>query len=131
MFFFDKRIIATLQDVTRSVEEQHGVSKLTIIQHWQEIKDCFREQVMRTTEARYVQPQPGNENHHAYLEDLYVKEAMRLHCAFGHCSDKMLLRSLEKHNIPHCHLRQYICRLSEALFSSLSSDTPITVWFNS
>ena len=97
---FDKRIIATLQDVTRSVEEQHGVSKLTIIQHWQEIKDCSREQVMRTTEARYVQPQPGNENHHAYLEDLYVKEAMRLHCAFRHCSDKMLLRSLEKHNFP-------------------------------
>jgi len=42
-----------------------------------------------------VQPQTGNENHHAYLEDLYVKKAMRLHCAFGHCSDKMMLRSLE------------------------------------
>jgi len=108
---FDQRIVATLQDVTRLLEEQHGVGKLTMIQHRKEIKDCSREQVMRTAEDRYVQPHPGDETHRAYLEDLYAKEAMRLHCAFGHCSDKMLLRCLEKHNIPHCHLRKYIRRL--------------------
>ena len=100
---FDQRIITTLHDVTRLLEDEHGVSKLTMIQHRQEIKDCFRQQVTQTAEARYV-----HENHSAYLEDLYAKEAMRLHCAFGHCSDKMLLCSLEKHNVPHRHLRKYV-----------------------
>ena len=37
---------------------------------------------------------------------------MRLHCAFGHCSHKKLLLSLEKHNMPHHHLRKYISGLT-------------------
>ena len=60
-----------------------------------------------------MQTQPGDETetHRACIEDLYANEAMRLHYAFGHCSDKMLLSSLEKHNILYRHVRKYIRRL--------------------
>ena len=83
-----------------------------LIQHRQQIKALFQQLVMQSAGASYVQPQAGDETHREYLEILYEKEAMRLHCAFGHCSDKKLLLSLEKHNIPHRHLRKYISGLT-------------------
>jgi len=82
------------------------------MQHRQQIKALFQQLVMQSAGASYVQLQAGDETHREYLEILYEKEAMRLHCAFGHCSDKKLLLSLENHNIPHRHLRKYISGLT-------------------
>jgi len=75
-------------------------------------EEADQQLVMQSAGTSYVQPQAGDETHREYLEILYEKEAMRLHCAFGHCSDKKLLLSLEKHNIPHRHLRKYISGLT-------------------
>jgi len=95
---------------------------------------------MQSAGASYLQPQAGDETNREYLEILYEKEAMWLHCAFGHCSDKKLLLSLEKHNVPYRHLRKYIsgltcqaCLLSlghrqyRTMKSTVSSSKPLAV----
>jgi len=82
------------------------------MQHRQQIKALFQKLVMQSAGASYVQPQAGDETHREYLEISYEKEVMRLHCALRHCSNKKLLLSLEKHNLPHRHLRTYISRLT-------------------
>jgi len=110
------------------------------MQHRRQIKALFQQLVMQSAGASYVQPQAGDDTHREYLEILYGKEAIRLHYAFGHCSDMKLLLSLEKHNIPHHHLRKYIsgltcqaCMLSldhwqyRTLKSTVSSSKQLTV----
>ena len=109
---FDQRIIATLQDVTRSVGEQHGASTLTMIQHWQEINYCCREQVMRTAEASNLDRTLLADSDE--LDDLDDLPSNR---------SNLDLSTL----VP----TDGTATISEALFSSLPSDTPITVWFNS
>jgi len=108
----EQRSTLTLVEFRRLLEAEHNVSKLTLMQHRQQIKAFFQQLVMQSAGASYVQPQAGDETHRKYLEILYEKEAMRLHCAFGHCSDKRLLLSLEKHNISHRHLCKYISGLT-------------------
>jgi len=71
------------------------------MQHRQQIKAPFQQSVMQSAGASsYVQPQAANETHREYLEIMQGKDAMRLHCAFGHCSDKKLLLSLTKAQHP-------------------------------
>jgi len=84
----EQRAILTFVEFRRLLEAKHNVSKLTLMQHRQQIRAFFQQLVMQSAGASYVQPQAGDETHREYLEILYEKEAMRLHCAFGHCSDK-------------------------------------------
>ena len=84
----EQRATLTLVEFRRLLGAEHNVSKLTMMQHRQQIKALFQQLVMQSAGASYVQPQAGYETHREYLEILYGKEAMRLHCAFGHCSDK-------------------------------------------
>ena len=136
----EQRATHTLVEFRRMLGSEHNVSKLTLMQYRQQIKALFQHLVMQSAGASYVQPQAGDETHREYLEILYEKEAMRLHCAFGHCNDKKLLLSLEKHNILHRHLRKYIngltcqaCLLSSGhrqyrtLKSTVSSSKQLTV----
>jgi len=108
----EQRSTITLIEFRRLLEAEHNVSKPTLMQHRQQVKALFQQLVMQSAGASYVQPQAGDETHREYLEILYEKEAMQLHCAFGHCSKKKLLLPLEKHNIPHRHLRKHISRLT-------------------
>jgi len=98
----EQRSTLTLVEFRRLLEAEHNVSKLTLMQHQQQIKAFFQQLVMQSAGASYLQPQAGDETHREYLAILYEKEAMRLHCAFGHCSDKKLLLSLNTKS--YCYL---------------------------
>jgi len=108
----EQRATPTLVEFRQLLGAEHNVSKVTLMQHRQQMKAPFQQLVMQSAGASNVQPQPGDETHREYLEILYEKEAVRLHCAFGHCSHKKLLLSLEKHNMPHHQLHKYISRLT-------------------
>ena len=77
----EQRATLTLVEFRRLLGAEHNVSKLTLMQHRQQIKAPFQQLVVQSADTSYVQPQAGDETHREYLEILYEKEAM--HAAAG------------------------------------------------
>jgi len=57
----EQRATLTLVEFRQLLEAEHNVSKLTLMQHRQQIKVPFQQLVMQSAGASYVQPQPGDE----------------------------------------------------------------------
>jgi len=96
--------------------------------HRQKIKAPFQQLVKQSESAvaSNVQTQAGDETHWEYLEVLNEKDAMRLHCAFRHCSDKKVLPSLTKVQHPASQFMQIYQRTHMSDIHAIISTSEVT-----